>query len=133
MKKILVLAGVVLFIVLVIMVWTFFGNFFDFAKNLGDKSSNIQLEEKAKFVGNWETQYIEDDERFVGFNGIYSFRSDGTSSVGGLDSTWDISNNKLVISYYEGLSTLIYSYVFSEGETNLTLTNNAGSLEFVKK
>lgn len=130
MKKIYILAGVVLFFVFVIMVWIFFFDFFDFASTLGDKSSDIALDEKSKFIGTWETTYIEDDGRFVGFNGIYIFNTDQTGTVGGLICTWDIVDNKLIISYYEGVATLTYDYEFSNDSNLLILTNTKGSLNF---
>jgi hypothetical protein len=130
MKKIYVLAGVVLFFVFVIMVWVFFFDFFDFASTLGDKSSDIALDEKSKFIGTWETTYIEGDERFVGFNGIYIFNTDQTGTIGGLICTWDIIDNKLIIHYYEGIATLTYDYEFSNDGDLLILTNTEGSLNF---
>jgi len=132
MKKIYVLAGVVLFISFVLMCWVFFGNFFDFAQNLGEKSSDISLDEKSKFIGIWETTYVEDDERFVGYDGTYKFNPDGTGLIGGIFCTWDIVDEKLVISYFEGTASLVYNYSFSDDENTLTLTDNKGSLEFIK-
>ena len=130
MKKIYILAGVVLFFVFVIMVWIFFFDFFDFASTLGDKSSDIALDEKSKFIGTWETTYIEDDERFVGYNGIYIFNTDQTGTIGGLICTWDIIDNKLIIHYYEGIATLTYDYEFSNDGNLLILTNTEGTLNF---
>jgi hypothetical protein len=134
MKKIYVLAGIVLFIVFVIMVWVFFGNFFSFADTLGDISSNYTLNEKSKFIGTWETTYIEGDERFVGFNGVYTFNTDQTGSIGGLICTWNILENesKMVIDYYEGIATLTYDYTFADDGNTLVLTNLKGSLNFFR-
>jgi hypothetical protein len=134
MKKIYVLAGIVLFIVFVIMVWVFFGNFFNFANTLGDISSNYTLDEKSKFIGTWETTYIEGDERFVGFNGVYAFNSDQTGFIGGLLCTWNIlyNDSKLVIYYYEGVANLTYNYSFYNDGNTLVLTNSIGSLDFSK-
>lgn len=132
MKRIFILAGAVLFIVLVIMCWFFLGNVFKFASNLGEESK-IVMDDKNRFVGTWETTYIEGDDRFVGFNGIYNFKTDGTGAIGGLICTWNIENGKLVIDYNEGFSTLTYNYSFSNEDNALTLTNSNGSLEFIKK
>ena len=130
MKKIYILAGVVLFFVFVIMVWIFFFDFFDFASTLGDKSSDIALDEKSKFIGTWETTYIEGDERFVGYNGIYIFSTDQTGTIGGLVCTWEIIDNKLIIQYYGGIATLTYDYEFSNDGDLLVLTNTEGTLNF---
>jgi hypothetical protein len=132
MKKIWILAGVVLFIVLVIMCWMFFGEFFNFAKNLSEGSEGV-IDEKSSFVGTWETTYIEGDNRFVGFNGVYKFYASGAGLIGGLDSTWDIVDNKLVIHYYGGAANLTYDYSFSNEDNTLTITNSNGALEFIKK
>jgi hypothetical protein len=132
MKKIYVLAGVVLFFVFVLMVWVFFFDFFDFASTLGDKSSDIALDEKSKFIGTWETTYIEDDERFVGFNGIYIFNTGQTGTIGGLLCTWKIIDNKLIIYYYEGVATLTYDYEFSNDGNLLILTDINGSINFYR-
>lgn len=133
MKKIYILSGVILLFVLIIMCWVFFGNFSDFANKLGKESGKIPPDEKSKFVGTWETTYYEDDDRFVGFNGTYQFNTDETGSVGGLISTWDISNGKLVIYYYECTATLTYDYLFSDNGNKLTLTKSDGTLQFTKK
>lgn len=132
MKKIYIVAGIVLFIGFLAMVWIFFGDFFDFAQNLGEGAKKASYEEKTKFIGTWETIFIEGDERFVGFNGIYKFNTDGTGTIGGLLCTWDIKDNKLVIHYYEGIATLTYDYTLSDDDNSLILTKSKGSLEFVR-
>jgi len=132
MKKIYILAGVILFIVLVIMCWVFFGNFFDYTKNLSEATKDI-LDEKSKFIGIWETQFFEDDDRFIGSSGIYIFRTDGIGSIGGIESIWDIIDKKLVVHCYEGVVILNYDYLFSNDEKTLTLTNSNGELVFIRK
>ena len=132
MRKIFVLAGIVLFFSFIAMCWLFFGNFFDFAKNLGEESEKIEVSEKSRFIGTWETTYIEGDERFIGDSGIYKFKTDGTGEVGGLDCIWNLSKVKLVITYNEGYSILSYNYTFSKDDSILTLNNDIGSLIFNK-
>jgi len=132
MKKIYILAGAVFLLVLILMCWFFIFNYYEFATNLGKKSKDAALNEESRFIGTWETEYIEEDNRFIGFNGIYVFSSDGTGSIGGLSSTWDVEEGKLIIYYYERISSVSYEYSFSEDESILTLSNSNGFLEFTK-
>ena len=132
MKKIFILAGAVLLFVLLLTTWLFIIDFSDFAKSLGEKTKDTGTDEKSKFIGTWETTYFEGDESFIGYNGIYKFSSDGTGTIGGLTCTWNINNYTLIINYYEGSSTIVYDYFFSENYELLTLYNSKGSLEFSK-
>ena len=133
MKKIFIVVGIILFFVLMLMAKLFIIDFSKFAESLGEGAEKAASIEKSKFIGTWETPYIEDDERFVGYNGIYTFSSDGTGSIGGLLCTWVISDNKLVIHYYEGIATLTYDYSFSEDFETFTLTDSNGILVFSKQ
>ena len=132
MKKIIILAAAVLIFVLLLTTWLFVVDFSNFAKYLGDRTKDTGTYEKSKFIGTWETTYFEEDERFVGYNGIYKFSADGTGTIGGLTCTWDISDIKLVIDYYEGVTTIVYDYLFSEDYETLALNNSKGTLEFSK-
>jgi hypothetical protein len=132
MKKIFILAGAVLLFVLLFTTWFFIIDLSDFAKSIGEKTKDTATDEKSKFIGTWETTYIEGDDRFVGYNGVYKFSSDGTGTIGGLICSWDIKNNKLVIDYFEESMNLIYDYFFSENYELLTLINSKGTLEFSK-
>ena len=132
MKKILILAAAVLVFVLLLTTWLFVVDFSNFAKDLGERTKDTGADEKSKFIGIWETTYFEEDERFVGYNGIYKFSADGTGTIGGLTCTWDISGSKLVIEYYEGASTIVYDYIFSENYEKLTLISSKGALDFSK-
>jgi len=133
MKKIFIFAGAILLFVLLLTAWLFIIDFSIFAEDLGEGVKEGALDEKTRFIGTWETPYIEGDDRFVGYNGIYTFSADGTGSIGGLLCTWDISDGKLVIHYYEGFATLTYDYSFSDDEDTLVLTSSDGSLTFTKK
>ena len=130
MKKIFILAGAILLFVLLSTTWLFMIDFSIFAENLGEGVKEGALDEKTRFIGTWETTYIEDDDRFVGYNGIYRFSSGGTGSIGGLLCSWDISDDNLVIHYYEGIATLTYVYSFSDDGDTLVLTDSNGSLQF---
>jgi len=132
MKKIYIFAGVVCLFILLLTTWLFIVDFSDFAKFLGKEAEESATDEKSKFIGTWKTVYIEGDERFVGYNGIYKFSSDGSGTIGGLICNWDLKDNKLFIDYFEGSSHLIYDYIFSENYELLTLNNSKGSLVFNK-
>ena len=132
MKKIFIFAGAVLFFILLLTTWLFIVDFSDFAKFLGKEAKGSTTDEKSKFIGTWKTMYIEGDERFVGYNGIYKFSSDGSGTIGGLICNWDLKDNNLIIDYYEVSSPLIYEYIFSENYELLTLNNSKGSLVFNK-
>ena len=132
MKKIYFVAGVVLFISLLVMVGIFFGDIFDFAQNLEEGAKQASYEEYTQFIGNFETQFIPGDERFIGFNGVYKFNSDGSGTISSLSSTWEVENNQLVIHYYEGISTVTYDYAFFDDDNTLVLSNSKGSLEFTR-
>lgn len=132
MKKIYIIVGAVLLLVLIIMCWFFIFQYYDFAQNLGKKSEEAALQESSMFIGTWETDFIEGDTRFIGYNGILNFHGDKTGSIGGLPSTWELEEGSLIIYYYEGISSVKYDYSFSEDETHLTLTNSNGFLEYLK-
>ena len=133
MKKIYIVAGIVLLFVLILTAWLFIIDFGGFAQKLGGGAADIASNEKSEFIGTWETTYIEDDDRFVGYNGVYRFSIDGTGSVGGLTCTWDIENDTLVIDYYGGVSTLTYDYSFENDADILVLTNSNDTLLFIKR
>ena len=133
MKKIFIVAGAIFLFVLLLSAWLFIIDFGNFAQTLGGGVGDILLDEKIKFIGTWETTYLEDDDRFVGYNGIYMFSSDGTGLIGGLSCTWDIVDSKLIIRYYEGFATLTYDYSFSDDVITLSLNDYKGTLDFTKK
>jgi adenine specific DNA methylase Mod len=132
MKKIYIIVGAILLFVFLLFAWIFIIDFSNFAQTLGGGVEDIEVIEKSKFIGTWETPYIENDDRFVGNNGIYTFSSDNTGSIGDLSCTWDITDNRLVIRYYEGILTLTYEYSFKDDDNTLNLTNSNGTLEFSK-
>ena len=68
------------------------------------------MSEKDKFVGTWKTTVI-----------TYTFFSDGTLSVNGISGTYEIKDDKLVISSNDVSGTFDYS--FSNDDTTLTLVD----------
>ena len=132
MKKIYVVAGAVLLVVLLLFAWLFVIDFSIFADTLSEGAENITSDDESRFIGIWETPYIPGDERFVGFNGIYKFNSDGTGTIGTRLCDWDVIDNQLIIDYNVGLSILTYNFSFSNEENTLALTNEFGTLEFTK-
>jgi len=132
MKKIYIFVGAVLVLVLILMCWFFVFQYYDFAQNLGKTSEEVAMQERSRFIGTWETELIEDDSWFIGYNGILIFHGDKTGSIGGLSSTWDLIGGQLIIYYNEGISSVKYDYSFSEDETRLTLRNSNVILDYLK-
>ena len=94
MKKIYILVGAVLLLVLIIMCWFFIFHYYDFARNIGKKAHDAAFNEKSRFIGTWETEFIQGDTRFIGQNGILIFHADETGSIGGLSSTWKMKDGQ---------------------------------------
>ena len=78
-----------------------------------DTVTNIGLD--SRFTGTWQEQQFH--------IGYFTFFSDGTGSMSGLSSIWDLKSGKLVITTVEGEYTLTYDYVFSNNDNTLTLTD----------
>ena len=129
--KIYLVAGAVLLFVFLLGAWIFIVDFGNLAGDLGKGAENLAINEKTKFVGIWETNYIEGDSRFVGYNGIYKFNSDNTGTISGLSCTWDIDDNQLIVHYFGGVRTITYEYDFLDDNT-LILSNSDGILDFIK-
>ena len=121
MKKIYILVGAVLLLVLIIMCWFFIFHYYDFARNIGKKADDAAFNEKSRFIGTWETEFIQGDTRFIGQNGILIFHADETGSIGGLSSTWEMKDGQIIIYYYEGISSVTYSYTFSDCQSTQLL------------
>ncbi|EMR74960.1 hypothetical protein MBGDF03_00399 [Thermoplasmatales archaeon SCGC AB-540-F20] len=66
----------------------------------------------SRFVGLWAPQTMEYP--------AFTFFSNKTYSIPGINGTWDIKDDILVLEY-DGLSET-YNFVFSEENTKLTLT-----------
>lgn len=133
MKKIYIVVGAVLIFVLILMCWFFGFQYYDFASNISKKSEEAAMQERSRFIGAWETEFIEGDARFIGYNGILIFHADKIGSIGGLPSIWDLAEGQLKIYYNEGISSVTYDYSFSEDKTRLKLTNSNGFLDYLKK
>ena len=132
MKKIYIFAGIVFVCVLLIITSVFIFDLYDFSKNLGNNAEDIGTVEETKFIGTWETVYFEDDDNFVGYNGIYKFSADGSGTVGGLTCMWLVMDTKLIIDLTEENIGLIYDYSFSDSFNTMTLNNSKITMEFTK-
>ena len=88
--------------------------------------------EKNKFVGTWinsqTTVYPLSNKSFT-YTFTISFFSDGTCSLNGASGTWDIKDGKLVIDTNANgyPQSSVYSYLFSENNTTLTLIDSSGN------
>lgn len=114
MNKILVITGIIVFITLILSAVIFIGGFGNFAKNLGDKSKNINLDEKTYFIGTWSSDTNQ-----------ISFLSDGTFTTPTDQGAYQIKNNQVVLTYNYYGTTEKYDYSFSDEKTTLYLTKNS--------
>jgi len=132
MKKIYIFAGIIFFLVLIIITGVFIFDLHDFAENLGKQTEDIGTSEETKFIGTWETTFFENDDRFIGYNGNLKFSSDGSGTIGGIPCMWFIMDSKLIIDLIEENIGRIYDYTFSDDFNKLTLSDSNGTLVFSK-
>jgi len=78
-----------------------------------DSVTNIGRD--SRFTGTWQRE--EYSYSYI------TFFSDGTGSVSGGSSTWDLKDGKLVITTMAGQGTATYDYTFSNNDNTLTLTS----------
>lgn len=132
MKKQLVIIG----LTLVLLVVGFSGctktnNVGTNTTNTGGKNNtnNPSDIERNKFVGTWKTPAYSPVENKT-YYGIINFFSNGTDKVNGLNGTFDIKDGKLVLYSIDDVGvehSTVYSYLFSENNTKLTLTSASGN------
>jgi hypothetical protein len=80
---------------------------------VGMSGCSTLVSDKDKFVGTWKAA-----------NGTTSVLfSDGTCTITGITGTWDIKDNLLVIKLANLPTQSTFSYVFSNGDKTVTLTD----------
>jgi hypothetical protein len=86
--------------------------------------------EKNKFVGTWEgtiSEWGTGNLTIVLFSdSTFSLRTFGRTLLGAFSGTWDIKDGKFVLTLDTG-GQIVYSYVFSNNDTTLTITNVNGA------
>ena len=97
----------------------------------GCNENNPLASEESRFVGTWQgTSVIMGTS---GGNAAITFLSDGTFSLSLSmmpgSGTWDIKDNKLVLTGAGGILT--FSYVFSSSDKALTLTSTTSDLQLI--
>ena len=113
MRKILVVAAVILLVSLACGAWLFIIKFGGWAHNLGEVSEQIVEDDTLLFVGTWES---------MGNQEIYSFLSNGSYYIDGFFvGDWSISDGQLTL---QNFLEVVYSYSFSQGDTMLTLNDS---------
>ena len=60
--KIYLVAGAVLLFVFLLGAWIFIVDFGNFAEDLGEGAENLAVNQKSKFIGIWETTYVDGDQ-----------------------------------------------------------------------
>ena len=114
MNKILLVVGAVLVCVLLLSTWLFIVDFGGFSSFLGKKSQEAVENEKVKFLGTWTTSE----------HGIFTFFSTGFYRQTAAEGLWVLEDNRLLL--FEGersLPSVTYSYVFSENDHIVQLTD----------
>ena len=122
MKKIFVLAGIILFISFLALNWLFFGNFFDFAKLLGKEASKIESSEKSRFIGLWKVNNSDGNDCFIENNQNINFKTDGICLFGDTSCFWDLADSGLIIRF-DDTSDIVFSYLFLNGDYKMTISN----------
>jgi len=131
MKKIFVLAGLVLFISFLAMVWLFFGNFFDFAQNLEDTVEDFVPDDATKFIGTWRSDSMEimflEDGNYTSSTMLFAY---GTYRLenGNLILKSTIGESNGFSNFRDGEATCDYSF----SDDTLSLTQSAKTYEFYK-
>ena len=123
MKKILIITGVISVLVLILFGMLFVGGFGSFAQLLGEKSQEISVDEKTRFIGMWES----------GDEGKITFLTDGTYSTDDDEGSFMIKSEKLILTRYYFGTKEEYNYSFSDDGEKLTLTNSDSYVVFIKK
>ena len=123
MKKILLLSGIIVCCVLLFGGYILFGDFGNFAHNLGDESKKIVVGKDDRFIGIWN---IEDEEENLVF-------SSDSSLSGFYNGVYETNQEKLFIniSTNNDLTSYVYNYYFSNNNKELTLseeTSGAGMI-----
>jgi hypothetical protein len=122
MKKILIIASVISVLVLILFGILFVGGFGSFAQLLGEKSQDISIDEKTKFIGEWTSETME-----------VTFLSDNTFSTTTGEGSFEIKNMRLTLHHYYYGTNEEFDYDFSDDEEILTLTNSVGSIVLTRK
>jgi len=78
--------------------------------------SNPLSSEEDRFIGTWNS----------GTYNALTFFSDGTGSESSISFQWEIKDGKLVREMFQGKSSIVYDYQFSDNDTSLTLTDVTG-------
>jgi hypothetical protein len=83
-----------------------------------NQESNLSNKEKDKFIGTWNgiVLALGIDEMTI----ILS--SDSTVTMGTFSGTWEIKDGKLFFTFDDG-GLLVFSYVFSNNDRTLTITD----------
>jgi len=114
LKKILVVAGVIILCALILSTWFFIGNLGNFSKFLGKESTNIFVDEKSRFIGNWgSTDEISH----------FTFKSDGSFISNYIQGAYEINKNNMILLNYNPdtyFNSSSYKYEFSIDDMMLT-------------
>ncbi len=124
MSKTLLVAGVILFVVLILGTWLFVVDFGRFAMFLGGVSEELVEEDEDRFVGTWENQ--------IGAEVVFASNGSYYTSTSGWICNWSVGNGKLIYSYDNGDSSS-QDFSFSDDDNTLTVHMAGGDIVCTKK
>lgn len=117
MKKIYIFVGVVIILCFFIGYLFLFSNIVNLSRIFEDKTKDIDLGEKGKFIGRW---IVEQDDS------IYNFKSDGSFTHRDIQGTYKINNDSIItFVYYDSGKQIVLdlNYAFSDNDNLLSLVD----------
>ena len=94
-----------------------FSNIVNLSRIFEDKTKDIDLGEKGKFIGRW---IVEQDDS------IYNFKSDGSFTHRDIQGTYKINNDSIItFVYYDSGKQIVLdlNYAFSDNDNLLSLVD----------
>jgi len=88
---------------------------------VGVSGCNSLMSDKDKFVGTWKTS--------LGVTSVLF--SDGTCTISGVSGTWDVKDNMLIIVLANLPTQSTFSYVFSNDDKTVTLTDKVTGISTI--
>jgi hypothetical protein len=126
MNKVWVVAGVILFLVLLLGAWLFIVDFGGFSQLLGQKTKEAFRDEILRFVGTWHASEF----------GTITFFATQTYRKGIDEGTWKLQNHTLALYKLDSSQPFVtYQYSFSMNDTTLQFTeiNSADSIVLTRQ
>jgi uncharacterized alpha/beta hydrolase family protein len=111
MANMMKMKTILLFILMVIIIGFLIG-----CTETTNNNSNEDSNEESRFVGTWDS---EENPDIIPIKLILN--SDGTSTVNGMNSTWELKNGQLIVTIIDLELVSTFDYFFTENDTILHL------------